>query len=322
MPKVSVIVSIHNPGKYLIPMLDSIIYQTFKDLEIFLIDDGSTDGSREIIKQYEQKDNRIITIFREKSENERFGQKYSADLGRSLATGEYIMMLDHDDLLPVDAIEKLYSYTNNGTVDVVQGRNISMNDQRDITFETPDFFPEPTLITDIEALPDYLLALHLVYTPISLWACLIRNEFQKEIELVDCIYNDTDFIWRLKLLAKSFYYIPDRVYIHNDHEDAVSGANNADKNTFETFRMFQFLEQFLHEQKISSNLWDYYFAYKFIRFYVQSCGLTPKTKASFFQQVGEAIKTDRNIAYIFSIYPLDINIIFYYLMLRQYADKL
>ena len=54
MPKVTIIVSVHNPGKYLTPCLNSIVNQTFQDIEILLIDDGSTDGSRQILKDYEK----------------------------------------------------------------------------------------------------------------------------------------------------------------------------------------------------------------------------------------------------------------------------
>ena len=69
MPKVSIIVPVHNPGKYLIPCIESCINQTFQDIEIFLIDDGSTDGSRQIIKDYEARDNRITAICRRKGEH-------------------------------------------------------------------------------------------------------------------------------------------------------------------------------------------------------------------------------------------------------------
>ena len=128
-PKVSIIIPVHNPGKYFKPLLNSVIRQTLTDIEVFLIDDGSTDGSRDIIKEYAEKDSRIQYIFRDKDPNENFGQKYSADLGRQKAQGEYIMLIDHDDELMLDALEVLYSYTENGTVDVVQGRNISIDEK-------------------------------------------------------------------------------------------------------------------------------------------------------------------------------------------------
>lgn len=64
MAKVSIIVPVHNPGKYLKPLLNSLIHQTFTDLEILLIDDGSTDGSRDILKEYEKQDSRIQVFLR------------------------------------------------------------------------------------------------------------------------------------------------------------------------------------------------------------------------------------------------------------------
>ena len=182
MPKVSLIVPIHNPGKYLTPLLNSLVNQTFKDIEIFLIDDGSTDGSRQILKDYELRDSRIKVIFRRKSKQEHFGQKYSVDLGRILATGDYFMMIDHDDELTLDAVEILYNATDNGTIDVVQGRNISFNEQGVMVYQTPDTWPDKTIIYNIEDLTFEQQFNHLVGGPIALWACLIRTEFAKNIK--------------------------------------------------------------------------------------------------------------------------------------------
>ena len=269
MPKVSIIVPVHNPGKYLTSCLNSIINQTFQDIEILLIDDGSTDGSRQILKDYELRDARITTIFRRKGEYEKFGQKYSADLGRMLARGEYILMMDHDDELTPDAIEKLYEATENGTIDVVQGRSISERNGT-ITYITPDNWPEKTIVNSVDEMSFEQQFFHLNTAPISLWACLIRKDIQKDLELTDCVFNDTDFIWKLKLTVKTFCYLPDYIYIQHSHSDSASGEDNADKNIFNIFIALNSLEKFLKYRNTPASLWQLFALYKFQIQYGQS----------------------------------------------------
>ena len=273
MPKVSVIVPVHNPGKYLKPLLDSIINQTLKDIEILLIDDGSTDGSRDILKEYEQQDNRIQVFFRTPSSTENFQEKYSVDLGRQKAIGEYIMILDHDDELFPKAIENLYLYTDNNTVDVIQGRSIKVDNNNDnqVIYETPNFFPKATLLGNWSTLNEKDILYHLIECPIALWACLIRNEFQKDIELADCVYNDNSFIWKLKLLANKWIYIPNYVYKHNGHDDSVSAQEN--KYAFEIFKNFLNLEHFIKEKDFNPAIWYIYALFHFKTLLGQLSGL-------------------------------------------------
>lgn len=321
MPKVSLIVPVHNAGEYLIPMLDSIVNQTFKDIEIILIDDGSTDGSRETLKQYEAADNRIKVIFREKTQDELFGQKYSADLGRSIATGEYIMLLDHDDKLVPNAVEVLYSYTNNGTIDVIQGRYTQIDESGNVILKTPDFWQKPTIISNLDSLSEDILLLHLAYAPIAVWACLIRNEFQKDIELPDCIYNDTNFIWELKIRARTFCYIPDEVYIYNIYGDSTSGSSNSNKTISHIFLVFNYLNEFLKQSNISEKLWKLYYVFKFFTLNKMYAGISPQTRLNYFHKVSKEIENDMDITHLLMMYPMNSDVLIHYLLLRQYRGE-
>ena len=118
----------------------------------------------------------------------------------------------------------------NGTIDVVQGRSITINEKGQQVYATPALYPESTLVYSINTLSDEQLLKHLLSTPIALWTCLIRKEFQKDIELGDYIYNDTDFIWKLKILAKTFVYAPEYIYRQNEHADSVSGSAHTSTN--------------------------------------------------------------------------------------------
>ena len=101
-PKVSVIVPIYNTAKYLPACLDSILGQTYQNLEIILIDDGSTDNSSDIAEDYALKDSRI-TVVHQKNR----GQSSARNLGLKFVTGEFISFVDADDEVQPTFIESL-----------------------------------------------------------------------------------------------------------------------------------------------------------------------------------------------------------------------
>ena len=103
IPKVSVIIPVYNTEEYLRECLDSVVNQTLKDIEIICIDDGSTDSSLDILKEYAKKDNRITVL---KQKNQSSGIARNA--GLSIAQGKYLSFLDSDDLFELELLESLY----------------------------------------------------------------------------------------------------------------------------------------------------------------------------------------------------------------------
>ena len=91
-PKVSILVPCYNVEKYLKQCLDSIVNQTLQDIEIICINDGSTDSTLDIIKQYAKNDDRFVVIDKQ---NEGYGK--SMNRGLDAATGEYIGIVESDD---------------------------------------------------------------------------------------------------------------------------------------------------------------------------------------------------------------------------------
>ncbi|MDR1943165.1 MAG: glycosyltransferase [Endomicrobium sp.] len=105
-PKISVIVPIYNTEKYLSECLDSILGQTFKDLEVICINDGSPDDSDKILEEYSKRDSRIV-IIRQKN----MGLAEARNSGLRVASGEYIGFVDSDDWIDSTFYEKLISVT-------------------------------------------------------------------------------------------------------------------------------------------------------------------------------------------------------------------
>ena len=101
MPKISVIMSVYNGGKYLKQAINSVLNQTYRNLEYIIIDDGSTDNSLQILKEFKAKDQRILVISRENK-----GLIPSLNEGVKLAQGEYIARIDADDVSLPERFEK------------------------------------------------------------------------------------------------------------------------------------------------------------------------------------------------------------------------
>ena len=104
MAKVSIVVPIYNVEKYLDRCIKSLINQTLYDIEIILINDGSTDSSKEIAERYSKNDSRIILI---NKENE--GGSIARNIGLDYATSKYIMFLDSDDYYELNCVEEAYN---------------------------------------------------------------------------------------------------------------------------------------------------------------------------------------------------------------------
>lgn len=249
MPKISVIVPIYNPGEYGRPCIESIVNQTLKDIEIFLIDNGSTDGTKEMLQEYSS-DPRVQIIYRDQT-NEHCGEKFAVDLGRSKATGEYIIIVDHDDELLLDGLEKLYQASDNGTADVVKGRAIYFMNNQEYGISRFDY-SVPIHNWKIE-LNDEQLRYHFLTAP-ELWSMIIRRDFQKDLELGDYIYNDTDFAFKLKYLAKDFRYIQDFVYKWNIHEGSTS--HQKDRFCGDIITVYDSLENFLKTHNANNLIWE------------------------------------------------------------------
>ncbi len=148
MAKVSIVVPIYNVEKYLPKCLDSLISQTFKDIEIWAISDGTPDNSVAIIKKYAKKDKRVKCV---EKENGGYGSVLEYAI-KNIKT-EYFLICDPDDWLAKDAVEKLYNLAIKNKVDLVVGaKNLVYNDNEDIEYNDSKL---KTVNIDVENLKTY-----------------------------------------------------------------------------------------------------------------------------------------------------------------------
>lgn len=114
MRKVTIVVPIYNVSEYLDKCISSLINQTYKEIEIILVNDGSKDNSLDICKKYEQMDHRVRVLDKENG-----GLSSARNLGIEASTGEYIFFLDGDDFLEKDAIEFAVNKLEINNADIV-----------------------------------------------------------------------------------------------------------------------------------------------------------------------------------------------------------
>lgn len=114
MNKVSIIIPIFNMEKYLNKCIESILKQTYKNIEIILINDGSTDCSEQIVIEWAKKDSRIIYVYQENK-----GSGIARNNGLSKATGKYVVFVDPDDWIEEDAIEQFVFQMERNNPDLI-----------------------------------------------------------------------------------------------------------------------------------------------------------------------------------------------------------
>ena len=131
--KISVVVPIYNVEKYLPECIESVQNQSYMNLEIILVDDGSPDNSGKIADEYAKKDGRIKVIHKKNG-----GLSDARNAGIEVATGDYIMFLDSDDLLTADACKVLEEKIEKENADYVIGNYINCHEDGTL-WEKPIF---------------------------------------------------------------------------------------------------------------------------------------------------------------------------------------
>lgn len=116
MPKVSIIVPVYNVERYIVRSMDSLVNQTLKDIEIIVVNDGSTDNSKKLIEIYQEKyPNKIKLVDKENG-----GLSDARNYGIPYAIGEYIAFLDSDDYVELDTYENMYNLAKKENSDMVE----------------------------------------------------------------------------------------------------------------------------------------------------------------------------------------------------------
>ena len=226
-PKVSVIVPVYNVEKYLKQCLDSIVNQTYKNLEIIIVNDGTKDNSMKIVEEYLQ-DKRIKVINKENG-----GLGSARNRGIEEATGDYISFVDSDDYIDLNMYEKLVNIITNEEVVIF---NHSRFD--DITGEIiKKKYTKENKMKKLEESINYLYS----NIEISCWNKIYKTNFIKEnkFRFMEILYEDVCWnievfynVKNVKIINESFYFY--RV----NRKDSIMGIGKQ-KNIEKDFLNFQ-----------------------------------------------------------------------------------
>ncbi|MGG3557256.1 glycosyltransferase family 2 protein [Peribacillus frigoritolerans] len=194
---VSIIVPIFNVEKYLRGCLDSIIHQTYSNIEIILVNDGSTDTSYEICMEYEKSDKRVILIDKKNG-----GLSSARQAGIDKAQGEFFCTVDSDDYIEKDFVEKMHKQisTEKSDICVCATREYSKNLSRIRGFNQNVNSPVHVSLEDLKN--NYNILLGRYYMSDS-WNKIYRRDFVKNSKVVFSLckqYNGTDLLFNHLLL--------------------------------------------------------------------------------------------------------------------------
>lgn len=208
--KVSIIVPVYNASKYLSRSIESILNQSYDNLEIILIDDASTDNSKEIIKKYALKDNRIKPIYSEVNQ----GVSRTRNMGLKSISGDYVMFIDADDYITKDMIKIMIDKSIKYNSDLVDSYHL-------VIYKNKTFLEHKPLKKDlvlgnkdnIEMITKSSYITGKLIDKNLLKGLLFNEELRR--------YEDLVFEHELKLRANNYCLVKDVIYYYYQVEGSL-----------------------------------------------------------------------------------------------------
>lgn len=218
---ISIIVPVYNAEKYLQKCLDSILEQTYQNLEIIIVNDGSTDNSGQICHEYEQKDSRIIYI-----EKENGGVSDTRNIGLDRMTGSYVTFVDSDDWLEPNYVKFLYEKLIEHQADIVVGNYTRFNESNSVFYfhTSADYYEKVYDNTSIiGCLYDSKELLNSAL--IVAWGKIYKKEIIANFRFpIDRIGEDALFNLKALLDSKKVVYVNKSAYIYRVREGSLSNT--------------------------------------------------------------------------------------------------
>ena len=211
--KISIIIPVYNCAAFLRQCLDSVLAQSYTNIEVLLVNDGSTDDSLEICKEYQQKDERVRFIDKPNG-----GVSDTRNLGVGSAEGEYIVFVDADDRIAEDVVECLYTAITTHQTDAVRcnyysegGRDgdlYTLADQKVVRENIKDILYH--FVTNKENIPCYC------------WVLMIKKDKVPEFDTELFFMEDTLFFIKLLINIDSIYFLDKKLYYYRYNSNSAS----------------------------------------------------------------------------------------------------
>ena len=226
-PAVTIVIPCYNVEAYLPEVLDSVLGQTLENIEAICVNDGSTDGTLDVIKSYAARDSRIVIIDKPNG-----GYGHSMNKGMDMATGEYIGIVESDDYILPTMYEKLYAAAEENNVDFVRSDftkfKTGANGER--VFWEEKLTPHSEYYNTVMNPADNLDVFNMQMLN---WTGIYRTDFIREHnirhhESPGASYQDNGFWFQTFCWAKRIYAVPEAFYCYRQ-DNAASSINQNNK---------------------------------------------------------------------------------------------
>lgn len=301
--KVSIIVPFFNVETYISKCLETLLNQTYKNIEILLIDDGSTDNSFSIVESYQKKDKRI-KIFRK----ENSGKSDARNLGLENAMGDYICFVNSDDFVTLDFVEFLYNVSKKHNCDISCCQSISYL-EREKTYEQSNLDEKEIVYENHQQLfVDYFLS-------IGIESGICNKLFKKSLFNTlrfdsETVYEDFDIIPMLFGKSQLVVFNSSAKYIYRKKENLKTSSSYWKKHE-SVFETVQKAKNYLVKNEYE-DLLDFYNAYCFNIYndlYKKLIYSNYEGKNDVIKKIKEQVRLMENDIYIFGKDKVEMDLI-------------
>ncbi|MCT4287903.1 hypothetical protein CMU71_15445 [Elizabethkingia anophelis] len=246
-PLISVIVPVYRVEEFIHECVDSIIAQSFSNLEIILVNDGSPDRSGEICDEYAQKDKRIKVIHKANG-----GLSDARNMGLSVATGEFISFVDSDDIINPDFIQILY--TNIGDADLSFCLFKEFSDNEIITYNLVEIKS-----LDIISSQRMLSELFQYHYPASVIACskLYKSSLWNNVRFPKAKVHEDEFVIHEILDQCDFIsFVEAELYYYRKREESIMSSASKEKAMLNKLEAFSLRRKYFLEKKMTKAVYE------------------------------------------------------------------
>ena len=227
MIKVSVVMPCLNMERYIAQSIDSVVNQSLKEIEILIVDAGSTDGTISIIEKYKARDSRIQLIH---SEKKSYG--YQMNLAINMAKGEYIGIVETDDYIESDAYETLYKEIFQTDADYIKGKGIAFIDQSNFKYKRellacPDWKTKDRVIVNPKENSELFI------TDNFIWNGIYKKEYLQKFpfrETKGAAFQDIGVLFQVIANANKIIYLNKPMYYYRQGDLLASSYNHNSLN--------------------------------------------------------------------------------------------
>lgn len=240
--KISVIIPVYNTGDYLKECIDSVLNQALTDIEVICINDGSTDNSLEILKNYQKTDSRIKVI-----DQNNIGLGATRNVGLDISQGEYILFLDSDDYLDSNSLDYLYNTSKDKDLDILMFKIANFNNKTKKESHSPYFdmdFLREIVEDSVFSWVDIRDCIFDV--SVTMPSKLFKKELISEIRFPEgLLFEDNLFFIKVLFKAQRIYFADEYLYYRRIRPDSIT--NSYHENFTDCMAIYDLIIDFVKE---------------------------------------------------------------------------